>query len=252
MNLTIGNDAALAFVLCFTRCAGVMLALPRMIGIAIPITIRALLAAVIAAALMPAAHLATTHISGMPALALMIIREAGVGVVLSFAAAIVVGAVTMVGDLIGNNMEMNSGGILRGTIALPNALADGLSTLTGLIFFVAGFHRALIVALARSLSAAPLGALEMPATESMLSIGGRIFQIALEIGLPLMVPLFVLSLAQGVISRLAPQINVLVAAPAAILLAGLTLLVLDAGGLAGSILRAWSSLINASFGWIDG
>ena len=44
-----------------------------------------------------------------------------------------------------------------------------------------------------------------------------------------MVPLFVLSIAQGVIARLAPQVNILIAAPAAIVMAGLVLLGLDVG-----------------------
>jgi flagellar biosynthetic protein FliR len=211
-----------------------------------------LLAALIAAALMPAARLAAPVPSGPPAIVLMVVREIAVGLVLSFAGAVVVGAVTMVGDLIGNNMEMNSGGILRGAIAMPNALADGLATLSAMLFFVAGFHRALLLALARSLTAAPLGAPSLPGLSAMVMLGGRVFAIALELGLPIMIALFVLSLAQGVVSRLAPQINVLVAAPAAILLAGLTLLALDASGLAAGITRAWWSVMNASFGWIDG
>ena len=86
----------------------------------------------------------------------------------------------------------------------------------------------------------------------MVMLGGRIFALALELGLPLMIPLFILSLAQGVIARLAPQINMLVAAPAAILLAGLTLLALDTSGLAAGILRVWWSVVNESFGWVDG
>ena len=56
------------------------------------------------------------------------------------------------------------------------------------------------------------------------------FALALGLGLPVMVPLFVLSIAQGVIARLAPQVNILIAAPAAIVIAGLVLLGLDATG----------------------
>lgn len=252
MNLTIGNDVALAFVLCFARCGAVLMALPKMIGIEIPVRVRVLLAALIAAALMPATRLAGPVPSGPPAIALLVARELALGLVLSFAGAIVVGAVTMVGDLIGNNMELNSGGMLRGAIAIPNALADGLATLTAIIFFVAGFHRALLLALAKSLTAAPLGAPTLPGPSAMVIMGGRMFAIALELGLPIMIPLFVLSLAQGMVARLAPQINVLIAAPAAILLAGLTLLALDASGLGAGILRTWWSVMNTSLGWIDG
>ena len=67
-----------------------------------------------------------------------------------------------------------------------------------------------------------------------------------------MVPLFVLSLAQGVIARLAPQVNILIAAPAAMVMAGLVLLGLDAAGLGAGIMRAWTSVMMQSMGWLNG
>jgi flagellar biosynthesis protein FliR len=67
-----------------------------------------------------------------------------------------------------------------------------------------------------------------------------------------MVPLFVLSIAQGVIARLAPQVNILIAAPAAMVMAGLVLLGLDAAGLGAGIMRAWTSVMTQSMGWLDG
>ena len=45
MNLTIGNDVALAFGLLFARTAGVMSALPALLGVSMPVRIRLLLAA---------------------------------------------------------------------------------------------------------------------------------------------------------------------------------------------------------------
>ena len=55
MNLTVGNDVALAFGLLFARRRGVIGALPMLLGVALPVRIRLMLAAVIAAALMPLA-----------------------------------------------------------------------------------------------------------------------------------------------------------------------------------------------------
>ena len=78
------------------------------------------------------------------------------------------------------------------------------------------------------------------------------FALALALGFPIMVPLFVLSIAQGAIARLAPQVNVLIAAPAAMVMAGLFLLALDAGVLGTGIMRAWSSVLTQSMGWLNG
>jgi flagellar biosynthetic protein FliR len=149
MSFTIGGDLALAFGLMFTRAAAFIMAMPRVLGVSIPTRISLLLSMLLAGALMPLAKLYTPAVGGVVAVALMVAREATVGVVLSFALAVVVGAVTIVGELVGTSMELNSGDILRGSVQMPNVLGDGLATLTGLLFFVAGFHRALDAILRR-------------------------------------------------------------------------------------------------------
>ena len=252
MSLTVGNDVALAFVLVFARAAGVTMALPSLLGVSMPVQWRVLLAALLAASLMPLASVAMPAAPGMLPIAILVIRELGIGVVLSFAASVVVGAVATAGDVIGASMELNTGPILRGPVEAPSTLSDGLGAFAAILFFVAGFHRALLLGLGQSLVAAPLGSLTMPDPHQMLVLGGRVFILALEIGLPVLVPLFVLALAQGVIARLAPQVNILFAAPAAIVMAGLLLLGLDSLGIGNSILRAWSSVMGDALRWVNG
>jgi flagellar biosynthetic protein FliR len=252
MNLTIGNDAALAFGLLFARSGGVLAALPTLLGVGLPVRIRILLTAVIAAALMPLASVAMPNASGALPVTIMMLRELAIGLMLSFAAAIVVGAIMTAGSVIGSSMELNSGAILRADVESPNILSDGLGALAALLFFVGGFHRMLIAALAHSLVVFPLGALPLPDFHLMLQLGGRMFALALGLAFPVMVPLFVLSITQGVIARLAPQVNILTAAPAAIVAAGLMLLALDATGLGTGMMRMWTSVMMQSMGWLNG
>jgi flagellar biosynthesis protein FliR len=250
VNITVGNDIALAFGLLFARAAGVMMALPQLLGVSVPMKVRAALAMLLAAALMPLASLTPPPAGGILAIALLVIRELAIGAAISFAAAIVVGAVVAVGDVLGASMELNSGAVLRGDVQAPNILADSLGVLTGLLFFIGGFHRALILALGRSLAVMPLGTFAMPNLHSIIALSGRMFELALDLGLPVIVPMFILSLSQGVIARLAPQLNVLVAAPAAMILAGLTILGLDALGFGAGITRTWEFVISQSNGWL--
>jgi flagellar biosynthetic protein FliR len=252
MTLTIGNDIALAFCLLFARTAGVMSALPSLLGVSMPARIRLLLAALIAAALMPLASVTMPSASGIAPIVILVVRELAIGLTLSFASSIVVGAVMTAGSVIGASMEMNSGSVLRGNVEAPNPLSDGFGALAALLFFVGGFHRMLILALAHSLSVAPLGQLSLPDPHRLIGVGGRVFGLALALSFPVLVPLFVLSLAQGVIARLAPQVNILIAAPAAMVMAGLVLLGLDAAGIGAGIMRAWSSVMTQSIGWVDG
>ena len=246
MSLSIGNDVALTFGLLFARTGSVIGALPALLGVAMPVRIRVLLAGLIAAALMPLASVAMPAAAGVIPIVVLIVRELGIGLMLSFAAAVVVGAVMTTGSVIGGSMEMNTGAVLRAQVEAPNTLSDGIGALAALLFFVGGFHRMLILALAKSLVAAPLGTLSLPDPHQMLRLGGQVFALALALGFPVLVPLFVLSIAQGVIARLAPQVNILMAAPAAMMIAGLTLLALDAGGLGAGIMRAWASVMGAS------
>jgi flagellar biosynthesis protein FliR len=226
--------------------------MPQMLGVGIPLKLRLLLAILLAAAMMVQARVALPAAGGAITIALLLCREIALGVALAFVTALVVGAVLMAGDLFGTSMELNSGGILRGIALTPNVLADGLGTLAGLIFFIGGFHRAILLALARSIEVLPLGAPVLPPLTTIIAAGGRLFVLALELALPLTVPLLIIALAQGVIVRLAPQVNVLIAAPAAIVLAGMVVLGLDSVGLAWGITRAWSSMIALALGVLDG
>lgn len=252
IRFAIGPEVALAFGLLFARAGGVLLALPQMLGVALPVQLRVLLAMLLAGALLPLAQAALPTANGLGPIAILVVRELAVGVMLSFGAAVVVGAAVMAGDLCGAGMELNSGGLLRGNVQMPNVAADAFGVLATAVFFLGGFHRALILGLARSLRVAPLGQLTLPHPESMLQIGGNVFALALELGLPLLVPLFVLAIAQGVVARLAPQVNILAAAPAAILLAGLTFLAIDAAGLAAGLAHVWSAVMLRTLGWLDG
>jgi flagellar biosynthesis protein FliR len=230
----------------------VIAALPMLLGVSLPVRIRMLLTAVIAGALMPLASVAMPSAGGILPIVVMIVRELALGLMLSFAAAVVVGAVMTAGSVIGGSMELNSGAILRADVESPNILSDAMGALAALLFFVGGFHRMLIGALAHSLSVFPLGAISLPSPDGMITLGGRIFALAMGLAFPVLVPLFVLSIAQGVIARLAPQVNILTAAPAAIVTAGLVLLALDAGGLGTGMMRIWTSVMTQSMGWLNG
>ncbi|HZT51415.1 MAG TPA: flagellar biosynthetic protein FliR, partial [Stellaceae bacterium] len=214
-------------------------ALPHVLGVALPVRVQILLSALVAAALMPLATIALPSVRGVLPVAILVGRELAIGVVLAFTTAIVSGALMSAGDLIGAGMQLNVGAILRGSALMPSVLADGFAAIAGMLFFVAGLQRWLFLALARSLVVAPLGTLAAPPAANLLILGGHLFALALELALPVAVPLFVLALAKGVIARFAPQVNLLAAAPAAMVTAGLILLALDASGLINGMMRLW-------------
>ena len=136
MNLNVGNDAALAFGLLFARTGGVIVALPSLLGVALPVRVRVLLADVIAASMMPLASVSVPAAIGPAPIVVMVLRELAVGLTLSFATSVVVGAVMTAGSAIGGSMELNSGAILRADVESPNILSDGFGALAAMLFFV--------------------------------------------------------------------------------------------------------------------
>jgi flagellar biosynthesis protein FliR len=253
VTIRVADDVVLAFALLFVRAAAVLMLLPPALGVRVPVTVRLLLAVVLAGALVPVAKLQMpAPAAGALAAAVLVLREIAIGLALSFAAALVVGVAAAAGDMLGSAMELFSGGILRGAQLFPNPVADALGTMSGLLFFIAGLHRALLLALAQSVVVAPLGRLSWPGADQVLAAGAQIFAIALEIALPVLIPLLLLIMAQGVLARLAPQVNMLMVAPVAMALAGIALLVLDSYGLCSAILQAWGRILHIALGWLNG
>ncbi|MGH7906348.1 MAG: flagellar biosynthetic protein FliR [Candidatus Binataceae bacterium] len=244
-QLIIPDGLAAAFVLLFTRCGSFLVALPAMLGIAIPVTVRVLLAGVLACAMLPLARtrLPALNYFGL-GMAFAVLREAAVGFMLAFSTAAVIGAVGMAGETVGAEMELSAAAILRSSASSETLLGDAFMTLAAFLFFACGFQRALILDLGRSLRVIPLGSLTLPGMDGLLKIGAQIFTLGVSLSLPLLIPLLVLAMAQGVLARFVPQVNLLIAAPAAILLAGLALLALDISGLAWAINQAWSGMLS--------
>ncbi len=87
MNLTIGNDVALAFALLFAGLWGDERA-STCSGVSMPVRVRILLAALVAAALMPLASVGMPSASGIGPIVILMVREVAVGLILSFAASI--------------------------------------------------------------------------------------------------------------------------------------------------------------------
>jgi flagellar biosynthesis protein FliR len=251
VRVSIGIDTVFCFFLAFARIGAVMVSMPQMLGVGVPLKLRLLLGMLLAGALMNRSSVEMPNDNGLIPMAILLGREIAIGFSLSFATAVVTGAALLAGELLGATMELNSGGILRGMAATPNVLADGLGALAGLLFFVGGFHRALLLALGRSLEVFPLGRPSLPTVTALIGMCGRLFVIAFDLALPLLVPLAMIAVAQGIIGRLAPQVNVLIAAPAAVVLAGLVLLGLDSSGLAWGITRAWSSITGQILGLVN-
>ena len=195
----------------FLRALALFTSLPVIGQRVVPVRVRIALAFFITVAAqatlppMPAIALDT------PAALLLAAQQVLIGLVLGFAVRIVFTAVEMAGEVIGLQMGLNFASFFDPTTASQtNGSGRLFGAMVALLFIVIDGHLAVIAALAQSFSAFPvstdvLGWLRALQPQAW---GAEVFHLALWIALPLIGMLLFVNVVLGVISRVAPQINV--------------------------------------------
>ena len=139
------------------------------------------------------------------------LQQVLIGVSLGFAVRVVFAAVEFAGEVIGLQMGLNFAGFFD-PVTATQGTASGrfFGTMVAFLFIIINGHLAIIAALIKSFSAFPVG----PEPFAFLRAvqpqvwGAEVFAIGLWIALPLVGMLLFVNIVLGVISRVAPQINV--------------------------------------------
>jgi flagellar biosynthetic protein FliR len=195
----------------FIRALALMTSLPVFSQRTVPMRVKVALALFIAFA-------AQASLPEMPAVPLdsplafmLVIQQVLIGISLGFAVRLVFAAVELGGELIGLQMGLNFAGFFDpATASQGTASGKFFGTMVAFLFVIINGHLALIAALVRSFVAFPVG----PEPFAFLRAaqphvwGSEIFMLGLWIALPLVGMLLFVNLVLGVISRVAPQINV--------------------------------------------
>ena len=195
----------------FLRALALFTSLPVFGQRVVPTRVRIALAFFIAVA-------AQATLPAMPAVALdssaalmLAAQQVVIGLALGFAVRIVFAAVEMAGELVGLQMGLNFAGFFDPATATQTTGSGRLfGAMVALLFVVIDGHLAVIAALVQSFSAFPVGpdVLGWLRTLQPQTWGAELFQLGLWIALPLAGMLLFVNIVLGVISRVAPQINV--------------------------------------------
>ena len=140
-----------------------------------------------------------------------VIQQISIGVAIGLAVRIVFAAVEMAGELIGLQMGLNFAGFFDPTTnSQASTVGRFFGNMSMLLFVVMNGHLLLIQAVAASFQTFPVGdaMLESVRTMRLHELGGIIFYYGLWIALPMMGMLLFVNVVMGVISRIAPQMNV--------------------------------------------
>ncbi|BDQ32864.1 flagellar biosynthetic protein FliR [Pseudodesulfovibrio portus] len=203
----------LSFYLTFFRVSIVLFLMPFFGGNSIPVVIKAALALVLSLALWPQLSFPGELMPTGWNIALMIIGEFILGIILSMIVNFLFAAVQLGGQIIGFQMGFAMVNVVDPITGTSNAVtAHFLYMCTMLTFLVLNGHLYLIQAMATSFQHIPPGGLFINSNLAthFFQFSGIMFTLAVRIAAPIMAALFLVDLALALISRVAPQMHVLV------------------------------------------
>ena len=215
--------------LVFARFSAIFIAAPIIGGGQMPFQVKALISLALTVAVMPSLDPVLREGIPGPLYPLALIRELGTGLIIGFLFGLFMEAVRFAGDLIGRTAGFAAAEFFNpdaGTMEGPLGTFFWLSI--ALLFFAIDAHLTLIAMITQSFYIIPLGGLTVgPQYAEVVSTGlTTIFEIALTISIPIEGAVLAITVAEGVIARAVPQINILAITFAVKILTVIALLVI--------------------------
>lgn len=138
-------------------------------------------------------------------------QQVGIGLAIGFTVRLVLAAVQMAGEVIGFQMGLGFASFFDPTLnSQSSAVARFYGQMATFLFIVMNGHLILIMAVVKSFDAFPVDQnfLEALKTMKLYELGADVFATGLWIALPVIGMLMFANLALGIVSRVAPQMNV--------------------------------------------
>ena len=141
----------------------------------------------------------------------VVLQQVGVGLSIGFAVRLVFVAIEMAGEVIGLQMGLGYASFFDpASNSQRSAVARFYGNLTLLLFVVINGHLMVLMAVLESFQTFPVDGhfMQTVAQMQLHQLGGSVFASALWIALPLVAMLLFVNFAMGIISRVAPQMNI--------------------------------------------
>ncbi len=221
-----------------SRIGGLVLIAPVFSSRLIPGTVRTALVLLLTVVLFPAARTAGTVSTVTPG---AVLGEVLAGLALGLGAALLVGAMEVAGDYMAMQTGLSGAALLDPLTSQQSAvMGTFLQVFAVTLLLTGGGHLVMLNALAASTREIPLGT-ALTSDRGMLTMateGSTLFALGLQFAAPVMAVALIANVALAVLSRAAPQLNILQLAFPVQILAGLATL-LAAIPLLGSWWMGW-------------
>lgn len=195
----------------FLRVLAMFTAAPVFSSRAIPVRARialAFLVAVTCQAGLPTMPIVGFNDEGAFAVA---VQQVVIGLAIGFSVRVVFASMELAGEVVGFQMGLNFAAFFDPSMnSQSSALGRFFGQMAALLFVVLNGHILVLMAVCRSFEAFPVGgnALRFLNSLQLFKLGADLFASGLWIALPMVGMLMFVNLALGVVSRVAPQMNI--------------------------------------------
>jgi flagellar biosynthetic protein FliR len=233
-----GFETMAGLALLLVRPGMLVVGTPFLGNVYAPAHLRVGLTIMLALVLAPFVHLPGALTGG--SLGLVVLREVAIGLALALAIRAVIFAAEFAGHFCGYQVGLSMGSMIDPQSGVRNDLLAILySSLATVICFMTNAHHLLLRALADSYTALPigLGAVSGTLVGSVSRLLGLVFVMGVRLALPVIVVLLLVELALGLVARVAPSLNVLVAGAPVRVIVGLLVIAATLAALPALIAR---------------
>lgn len=195
----------------FLRVLAVFTAAPIFSSKAFPLRVRIALAFFIAFAAQPS-------LQGQPIISITgpeamgaVIQQVGIGLAIGFTVRLVFAAVELAGEVVGFQMGLNFAAFFDPSLnSQSSAVARFFGHMAAFLFVVMNGHLMVMMAVIKSFEAFPVDQNFLQALQKMklYNLGADLFASGLWMALPMVGMLMFANLALGIVSRVAPQMNI--------------------------------------------
>jgi flagellar biosynthesis protein FliR len=203
----------LAYILILMRVGGLFVFAPILSSPVIPGQIRLYSAMVIALALVPVISPVMPVALTLPFLVKAAVSETAVGLLIGYAANLVFVAAQLGGMQIDQQIGLAIGSVFNPLVETQDSLIGQFYFLfTMFIFLGINGHHVMLAALVGSFPTVPVGAavLSGKTLDMLITLSGTIFTVAFALSAPMVLALFLTTVAMGFLARTVPQMNILI------------------------------------------
>lgn len=200
------------FLLVLSRVGGIFTTAPIFGNANVAPMVRVAIAVCLALVFIPMSKYQPLNLDFMP-LAFAVAKEALVGIIMGFLAALMFAAIQMAGAFIDMQVGFGFASVVDPMIKEQNAVIGQFQNMAAtLVFLAMNGHHLMIRGLADSFAILPLGflSLDPEASGSILKIFVVMFMAAMKIAAPIVGAVFLTDVALGILNRTVPQLNVFV------------------------------------------